>query len=203
MTQNQIAYHNAIENERHNKAMENETKRHALIDEAIRQRQNELSEYSTTITKEHYERADAINAQHYQRQDTLNELIASETQRANIASEAIRQRQNAINAANVSETARHAKAMEAIESSLMKNTLYKTQAEVSYTNANTGFVQAKTRTEGYQPQYVLNQTDLARAKTITEKYQQDESEARVTKGYIDSIVNAVRVIFPGFSSSGK
>lgn len=191
MTQNQIAYHNALENERHNKAVEAENARHARVDEAIKQRSNELSERYNEIQREHFERQDAINATHYQTADKVQALLAEETMRSNVQSEAIRRQQNAINAAGVAETTRHAKVMEGIESTLAENTLYKTQAEVSYTTANTGLVQAKTRTEGYQPQYILNQSDLNNAKRITEGYKQTEIESSTWRNYMSSIGEAL------------
>lgn len=193
MTQNQIAYHNALELKRHNIATEAENKRHSMIEEGLKQRSNELAAESNTITKQHYERQDAINAMHYERSDTLNELLASETYRSNVASEQIRRQQNAINAAGIAESVRHQKAMEQIEGQLAKNTIYKTQADVSYTTANTGLVRAKTMTEKFQPDYVINQTDLVRAQRVTESYKpvQVMSQSLSNIGStVNSIINA-------------
>lgn len=143
MTQNQIAYHNAKELERHNQATETENQRHSMREEELKMAANRIAEQSNVITREHYERMDSINATHYANQDAYNRAALAEQQRSNLASEAIRAQQNAINAAAVAETARHQRTTEGIESTLAANTIYKSLAEVSQMSANASYLQSR------------------------------------------------------------
>lgn len=86
MTKNQIDYFSAKEQEKHNRATEQETVR-------SNKRKEEISEYQASEEAAHLRRQDLINLEHYTRMD-------AETQRHQMASEAISRQTNAISQAH-------------------------------------------------------------------------------------------------------
>ena len=104
MTQNQIAYFNALENQRHNKVAEAETYRYNTLTTGETNRSNIVNERERTrsaivtsnetnrsnLTSENIKyQQNAINNAHYQRQDAISAAALGETNRHNIASEKI------------------------------------------------------------------------------------------------------------------
>lgn len=169
MTQNQIAYHNVKELERHNKATEAETSRHQQVQEALTKWQNALQKYQIAVNNAHYVRQDIENARANRERERQSLLSIGETQRSNLATEYIKRQSNAIQSASVAETSRHQRSMENIQSSLNASLIEKYGAETEYT-------EERSKTEGYSRTYILpsqasvntSQANLNREKTQTE-----------------------------------
>jgi hypothetical protein len=169
MTQNQIAYHNAKEVQRHNLATEAELNRHQLVQEQLSKWANSLNEYSIAVNKAHYERMDAETARANKTRESLSGQTLSETTRSNVASERIKAQANQIQAASVAETSRHQQAMEDIQRTLNDSIIERNYADVGYT-------EEKAASEGVYRTYILpsqadlnkSNADLNREKTQTE-----------------------------------
>jgi hypothetical protein len=153
MTQNQIAYKNATELERHNRATEAEQNRHQVVAEALQKWANALQNYQIAVNNAHYVRMDAETSR-------ANKARESETFRSDVAGEYIREHANRISAANVAETARHQRVMETLQDELNKSTQELNYARSSEAEATAGLRGAQTVTEGYRPGQIVNEIDL-------------------------------------------
>lgn len=196
MTQNQIQYHNALETERHNKMMEAETNRHQVAQEALQREANELQRAANAINEAHYQRMDAENFR-------SNLAREGENVRSNVASEYIRNRSNAIQSAQVAETSRHQKAQEQIEKSLNESLIQKNFAQVSEVGANTAYIQARTKTEGWNTNLAIAdvtyrnaQTALAGEQTQTEHTKRFANAMYGVNQGVGAVTNVFRTIIP-------
>lgn len=165
MTYNQIQLHNALETERHNKMMEQETNRHQLATEQLQATSNELQRMANAINQAHYERMDTINQMGMLESVRANKARELENIRTNVANEAIKQRSNSIQASQVAETSRHQKAQEQIEKSLNESLISKNLAQVSEIGANADYIQARTKTEGWNTNLVIADMGLKHAQS--------------------------------------
>lgn len=208
MTQNQIAYHNVKELERHNRATEAETSRHQMVQEALSRWSNALQNYQIAVNNAHYVRQDNETARANRARESQNLMALGETQRSNLANEDIRRQANAIQAAGVAETSRHQKAMEGIQSSLNASLIEKYGAETEYT-------EEKTKTEGVTRTYLIpsqadvntSQSALNRERTQTEytnRFANIMSGVSSGARAVKDIGNlAIDIITLGFGSSGS
>lgn len=186
MTQNQIAYHNAKELERHNKATEQETSRHQMMQEALSRWSNALQNYQIAVNNAHYVRQDAETARANRARESQNAVALAETQRSNVANEKLKAQANAIQAASVQETSRHQLAMEGIQSSL-------NDALIEKYGAETGYTEEKTKTEG------VTRTYLIPSQAEVNKSQSDLNAQRTQTEYTQRFAN----IMSGFGSGAR
>lgn len=203
MTQNQIQYHNAVETERHNKMMESETNRHQMAQEQLQREANALQERANAINEAHYQRMDQINAMSLTETSRANRAREAENARSNVENEYIRSRANQISAASVAETSRHQKAQESIERSLNASLISKNQAQVSEIGANTGYIQARTKTEGWNTNLVIAdmgyrnaQTTLANQQAQTEPTRRFANAMSGFNSGVGAISTAFKTIIP-------
>lgn len=172
MTQNQIAYKNARELERHNQATEYETSRHQKVQEALSNWANALQNYQIAVNNAHYVRMDAET-------ERANKARELENFRSNTTGEYLREQSNRIQSMSVAETSRHQKAMESLQNELNKSTQASNYARAEESYASAGLKEAQTTTEGYRPGQIVNEIDLTnsqanlnRTKLTTEQTQQ-------------------------------
>lgn len=165
MTKNQIDYFAAKEQEKHNRAVEQETVRSNLAKEANTREQ--IAQESA-----HYARQDLINQEHYRRMD-------AETQRHQIATEGISRMSNAItqahyersdanaayansiNLSNLEETKRHQRAMEGLTERL-------NESQIALNNSSAALNSAKEYESYNQGFKYARDAELTRQQTLTE-----------------------------------
>lgn len=167
MTQNQISYFKAKEEERHNKIMESETQRSNLAQEKLKAREQ-------NITQSHYERADAINllGNEIRGQElSLGYAKLDETKRSNLANEGIARTRANADAYLSYSTAGLRQAEEALtdlkasnvaaDTSLLHAKEQHEYAEYYNTLANVGYTNARTEN-------VLMQTNMMPIQTVSQ-----------------------------------
>lgn len=205
MTSNQIAYRNAVEQEKHNRAVEAENYRHNFVNE-------KLQNYATAVQKYQV----AVNNLHYTRMDNeterSNRAREAENERTNRANEQIREMTNAISAGTLQETSRHQKTLESLQSVLNASTQAANYAHAADFYADAGLKQAQATTEGYRPGQIVNEIDLtnananlAREKLSTERTSQVKnvsSSIRDISGALTDVFGAVGNFISGAASSG-
>jgi hypothetical protein len=206
MTQNQIAYKNAREQERHNVATEQETNRHQLVTEALQKWANALQNYQIAVNNAHYVRMDAETQR-------SNKARETETIRSNLAGEYIKDSANRIQSASVAETSRHQRVMESLQDELNKSTQASNYARAEESYSSAGLKEAQTITEGYRPGQIVNEIDLTntsanlnRERLNTEKTHQIVNVTQSIKnvsGAVGDIFKAVGDLLPGGSSAGE
>lgn len=208
MTQNQIAYHNAKELERHNQATERETSRHQQVAEALQKWSNALTNYQIAVNNAHYVRQDAETERANRARESQNIAALGETMRSNVANESIRRQGNAIQSASVAETSRHQKAMENIQSTLNASLIEKYGAETENTQEQTrSSAVYRTIIMPEEQRLKQSQTGLNVVQADTELTKQFVNVvsgfARGAEG-INSIVNAGTSIFKlGLGNGGS
>lgn len=217
MTQNQIAWHNAIETKRHNQMVETETNRHQLKQEQLQEEANALQKRSIAVNEEHYARMDEINSMHYMRSDAetqrANRAREIETYRSDQAGEDIRRRANELTGMANAEISRHNAEMERIQESLNASMITKNLAEASFTSDNAGYIQARTWSElisqrGIETENALKEAQLATelSKSALNTAQVDYYNMRTNTGYLDAAANVVKTgssVAKDWLSSGK
>lgn len=194
MTSNQIAYHNAKETERHNKASEQETNRHQLVQEALSKWSNAIQKWQVAVNNAHYTRMDAETARANRARETQNAAALQETYRSNVSNEDIRRASNALQAAQNAETSRHQKTMESIQDRLNSSVIQLNKAKSVESSATTGYTNARTQTERRMPNKIINEIDminsqanLNRANTGLVNFKEVESAANVATGIVGVI----------------
>lgn len=164
MTTNQISYYRAKEEERANKATENETNRHNIVTEQETGRHNlaseQLSKYSTDITREHYERQDAETGR-------ANRAREYETNRNNIANESLRaaelSEQSTHNRNVENETARsnRARELETNRSNIVSEAIQRRNSDRNYEVGLAGAAAQQTRADASAAQAEVQARKLA------------------------------------------
>lgn len=186
MTSNQIAYHNARETERHNVAMEQETNRHQIVQEALSRWSNAIQSWQVAVNDAHYSRMDAETARANRAKENQNAASLQETYRSNISNEDIKRASNRLQAAQIAETSRHQQSMERIEQNLNSSIIKLNEAKAVESGASTGYTNARTQTEIRMPNKIINEIDeinsranLNRANTGLVNFKEVESATKV------------------------
>lgn len=188
MTQNQIAYKNARELERHNKASEAEMTRHQQMSEALQRWSNALTNYQIAVNNAHYQRMDAETERANRAREYQNLIGLGETQRSNAANEYIRTIGNQIEAAKASETSRHQKAVET-------ETQRYNDALIEKAAAETGYTTEQTKQTAYTTIYLLPEqvksTQASSYKASAEADTQTSVQFRNVMEGFSSGINAI------------
>lgn len=194
MTSNQIAYHNARETERHNVAMEQETNRHQLVQEALSRWSNSIQEWQVAVNDAHYKRMDAETGRANRAKESQNAAALQETYRSNVSNEDIKRASNQLQAAQNAETSRHQQAMESIQDRLNSSIIPLNEAKTVESGASAGYTNARTQTERRMPNKIVNEIDeinsqanLNRANTSLARVKEVESASNVATGIIGVI----------------
>lgn len=185
MTQNQISYYKAKEDERHNKAMEEEQRRANRANEAIQT-------MNAQTTREHYERSD------------------SETHRSNVANEGFRGTEISQNytklaqeQSKIRETARHNRNQEEIDwvsanakakDAASKMITAQSGAELNYARA--GLTYAQTAHEDVTAALDIARTEQTRAQTdqITVTIPNIMADTQVKRATRDKVITETSYI---------
>jgi len=144
MTQNQIAYFNAIEQKRHNQMVENETQRANMAKEALDKR-------NQNINRAHYVRADY------------------ETGRANRAQEKLKETAIGVDYAKLAETQRSNLANEEINRFRARSDRMKAVSGSYLDYSTAGLRQSETALKDLEASYTIARTNLTEAEYATER----------------------------------
>lgn len=193
MTQNQISLRNVKELERHNQAMEAENVRHSKVSEALDKWKNEL----TAIGLRETARSNVAQERLKEQQNAINAQQAAENVRHNVEYEALtaaaNRSQAALNAANAS----NAYASAQLSKANIPYVEEKSRTEQSMQGLN----RAKTTTESFQPNYVMTQNALNRAKVVNVQQDTQLKEYQTLRTGVnavwESINGALNTIFMG------
>lgn len=188
MTQNQIAYKNARELERHNRATEEELSRHQLMQEALSRWSNALQNYQIAVNQAHYQRMDAETERANRARENQNLIGIQETARSNVANEYIRTMSNRIESAKASETSRHQHAVETETKRYNDALIEKAYSEAAYTDE-------RTKGQAFTTIYLLpEQVRETQARTYQAKQYGDTQTSVQFRNTVEGFASGINAI---------
>lgn len=188
MTQNQIAYKNVKESERHNKAVEQETSRHQQMQEALNRWSNALQNYQIAVNAAHYARMDAETERANKAREAQGLIGLGETARSNVANEYIKTMSNRIESAKAAETSRHNSAME-------NETRRYDDALIEKAHSESAYNDEKTKGEAFRTVYLLpSQVKETNARAGLADAQADVQGSVGFKNYMEGISAGINSI---------